>query len=646
MSTNLIINTTAASIDQMNEDGTLEWIMSKIDQFPIKLSFIFACAMVLGSVVPYIPQYFTIKQTQNTEGFSLYVCLTLLIANILRIMFWFGKHFETALLIQSIVMILAMFFLLELCVRVRNSNLIIQQKRRYFSENTMLTKSTDDTPPSLKRSRSLDDCHNNNNNNNYLKKNSTSGIICLMKSSISQTLPKNYHPQQLKENDHTTIEMDNNINNQHLMKNQLIESASPNLRRSSLSSTTTATTNVKNTHQQKNSQISSHQLMNLSPKQTIVSSCDVGGGGGGSSTTHATTTIHLELDDGSRLSSNQIIDSKKKKSSQQLQSIEQQKQQQRENEMIIVNEKGDTKLVSSNGPLKQLLINDDMMMIDDKNKKNGNEDNDFKRKRFIDFDLRYFWEWTDFMSYLECMAVFTLGAGLLFYFFIGVPLIVEGYGLVALVTESLLASPQFFRNLKVKSVEGMSKLMVFTWFLGDLYKTIYFFVRQAPFQFLLCGCTQITFDSLIFLQILCYKKASYRKIPKSRLKHLENRARKRFKENIRSKQMLNLLTTMSNADSNCPNPIVSTSVHHPQPLSKLNTSESLEPISPKDSNSLNDNVMDPLDLIELNGYENKGATFDSRDVKYADDDDDDDFENINIEDGNEELTAITQNNHE
>ncbi|KAH9529679.1 hypothetical protein DERF_003550 [Dermatophagoides farinae] len=103
---------------------------------------------------------------------------------------------------------------------------------------------------------------------------------------------------------------------------------------------------------------------------------------------------------------------------------------------------------------------------------------------------------------------------------------------------------------------------------------------------------------------------------------------------------------MSNADSNCPNPIVSTSVHHPQPLSKLNTSESLEPISPKDSNSLNDNVMDPLDLIELNGYENKGATFDSRDVKYADDDDDDDFENINIEDGNEELTAITQNNHE
>lgn len=45
--------------------------------------------MVLGSVVPYIPQYLTIRSSQNTEGFSLYVCLTLLVANILRILFWF-----------------------------------------------------------------------------------------------------------------------------------------------------------------------------------------------------------------------------------------------------------------------------------------------------------------------------------------------------------------------------------------------------------------------------------------------------------------------------------------------------------------------------------------------------------------------------
>lgn len=53
--------------------------------------------MVIGSVVPYIPQYFTIKQSQNTEGFSLYVCLSLLVANILRIMFWFVLLLDTML---------------------------------------------------------------------------------------------------------------------------------------------------------------------------------------------------------------------------------------------------------------------------------------------------------------------------------------------------------------------------------------------------------------------------------------------------------------------------------------------------------------------------------------------------------------------
>lgn len=47
-----------------------------------------ASAMVLGGVLPYVPQYFQIKRTQNADGFSLFVCLALLVANTLRILFW------------------------------------------------------------------------------------------------------------------------------------------------------------------------------------------------------------------------------------------------------------------------------------------------------------------------------------------------------------------------------------------------------------------------------------------------------------------------------------------------------------------------------------------------------------------------------
>ena len=52
------------------------------------LTWLVQLLMIFGGVVPYIPQYQVIKSTENAEGFSLYVCLSLLVANILRIIFW------------------------------------------------------------------------------------------------------------------------------------------------------------------------------------------------------------------------------------------------------------------------------------------------------------------------------------------------------------------------------------------------------------------------------------------------------------------------------------------------------------------------------------------------------------------------------
>lgn len=47
-----------------------------------------SAAMVFGGVIPYIPQYRTIRRTRNSDGFSTWVCFVLLIANILRVFFW------------------------------------------------------------------------------------------------------------------------------------------------------------------------------------------------------------------------------------------------------------------------------------------------------------------------------------------------------------------------------------------------------------------------------------------------------------------------------------------------------------------------------------------------------------------------------
>ena len=49
-------------------------------------------AMMIGGVVPYVPQYIAIRSSGNTKGFSLYVCLALIVANILRILFWWDHQ--------------------------------------------------------------------------------------------------------------------------------------------------------------------------------------------------------------------------------------------------------------------------------------------------------------------------------------------------------------------------------------------------------------------------------------------------------------------------------------------------------------------------------------------------------------------------
>ncbi|XP_041651251.1 solute carrier family 66 member 2 [Cheilinus undulatus] len=94
------------------------------------LSWLASCLMVFGGALPYVPQYQEIQRSNNSEGFSTRVCLVLLIANILRIFFWIGKQFELTLLLQSVVMILAMFAMLHLCCMVQNTNRVSTKQHR------------------------------------------------------------------------------------------------------------------------------------------------------------------------------------------------------------------------------------------------------------------------------------------------------------------------------------------------------------------------------------------------------------------------------------------------------------------------------------------------------------------------------------
>ncbi|XP_057671451.1 solute carrier family 66 member 2 isoform X3 [Diorhabda carinulata] len=135
----------------------MDWVIS--DELSLTVGtvvgWVSAGAMIIGGVIPYIPQYRQIRKTKDAEGFSLLVCLALLIANTLRIMFWFGRHFEYPLLIQSVIMNFTMFLMIHLCVRVRNRNQLLQARQRIFtvSEQSVDYDKTKNIPYYKRRKR-------------------------------------------------------------------------------------------------------------------------------------------------------------------------------------------------------------------------------------------------------------------------------------------------------------------------------------------------------------------------------------------------------------------------------------------------------------------------------------------------------------
>src|SRR5689334_552466 len=117
-------------------------------------------------------------------------------------------------------------------------------------------------------------------------------------------------------------------------------------------------------------------------------------------------------------------------------------------------------------------------------------------------DLRAsFWNWEDIGSYVFFLTAFnsllvmlTLLFGMVTsehgkwnYEYSGSYTYYQILGYLALMVEAVLPMPQIVSNWRKKSVQGLSLVMVGTWFLGDAYKTFYFLMRGLPAPFILCG---------------------------------------------------------------------------------------------------------------------------------------------------------------
>lgn len=120
---------------------------------------------------------------------------------------------------------------------------------------------------------------------------------------------------------------------------------------------------------------------------------------------------------------------------------------------------------------------------------------------------RNFWKWNDFASYIKFLLLFTITLSIITHFLINCKTYIEVLGFLALSIESMLGAPQLLKNYAKRSTRGMSVSMVVLWLAGDMFKTIYSVVRDAPMQFYMCSSVQVVIDLLILGQVLCYKKA-------------------------------------------------------------------------------------------------------------------------------------------
>ena len=86
------------------------------------ISIVTSIAIAVAPLIVYTDQIISIVKSKSSKDFSSFICLILLLSNITRILFWFGNHFEIALLVQSILLIVCMFILQYTCVHYSQSN--------------------------------------------------------------------------------------------------------------------------------------------------------------------------------------------------------------------------------------------------------------------------------------------------------------------------------------------------------------------------------------------------------------------------------------------------------------------------------------------------------------------------------------------
>lgn len=133
-----------------------------------------------------------------------------------------------------------------------------------------------------------------------------------------------------------------------------------------------------------------------------------------------------------------------------------------------------------------------------------------------------FWDWNEFKNYgiaiaSICAGTFTFSLAMIpFHWYF------ELLGLISISIEAILSLPQYLKNRREHSVEGLSVLVVCCWTCGDIFKLTYHITTRQPIHFCCCSFSQLVIDSSVLYQFLLYSQKSFWELVTSNINTLRD----------------------------------------------------------------------------------------------------------------------------
>ena len=138
-----------------------------------------------------------------------------------------------------------------------------------------------------------------------------------------------------------------------------------------------------------------------------------------------------------------------------------------------------------------------------------------------DYEIDYY-KFIFFLFFIMSLICYLIGKDKIYFY--------DLIGTISVSIETFIEIPQIKENCATKNVKNLSGAMVFFWFIGDLFKSIYNFVNKSPKQMIIGTLIQNCEDIILSSQVIIYGEIGAR-IFKNRFKYFSLSSSEDISEN-------------------------------------------------------------------------------------------------------------------